>query len=261
MTTPLSNFLEHIDECYTVEQHPKAEHFKYIGTGNPEAEILIIGKEVACEVGTPQFIMEIENNYSCWKNYVSNCSVVVETWNGRNYHPRYPYKGQLNKRDKKDNGGTSVTWMNYQKLFDKCFGLRKSSTINFHDNVFLTEVNSSPSKKTKEADTSSIMFRKKHVLSHQFFKEFSVVVISGLGYFDITNESNEIMSLFKVKYIEEKKVDGKGQRYWVHKSEDGLRLVINVRQLSINISDGLLQSIADDIKSHLELNSEKVFNG
>jgi hypothetical protein len=227
-------------------------HFKYIGTGNPEAKILIIGKEVACEVGTPQFIMEIENNYSCWENYVSNCLVVVDTWNRKNYHPRYPYKGQLNKRDHKGNNGTSVTWMNYQKLFDKYFGMVRSSTINFHDNVFLTEVNSSPSKKTKEADTSSITFRKEHVLSHVFFKKFPVVIISGLGYFDITKESNEIESLFDVKYKGIKEVDGKGQRYWIHKSEDGLRLVINVRQLSMNISDSLLQHIADDIKAHLK---------
>lgn len=42
--------------------------FKYIGTGNPNADILIIGKEASISDNPEQEIMEIEKNLKDWDN-------------------------------------------------------------------------------------------------------------------------------------------------------------------------------------------------
>lgn len=249
MESTLSQLLIDINCSYNAEKQEKNDDFKYIGTGNPVADILIIGKEVGFNLSDEnQYIREVKGNYNDWCQIAQNGSISNDK-----YNPRFPYPNQLFKVNSKNgNGGTSKTWYNYQKLRNQIY-TPNAEKIDFHNHFFITEVNSSPSKKTKEADTSSIAFRKKHILSHAFFKKFPVVVISGLGYFDITKQSNEIESLFNVKYIRAKDVGGKNQMYWIHKSEDCARLLINVRQLSMNISDSLLEGIANEIKMHLVL--------
>ena len=75
------------------------EDYKYVGTGNPDAKILIIGKETSIPVeSNEQKVMEI-SNYSDWKRIISNYESQVGDWNGSNYSPLYPYKGQQLKID------------------------------------------------------------------------------------------------------------------------------------------------------------------
>ncbi|MFD0993016.1 hypothetical protein [Tenacibaculum geojense] len=222
------------------------EH-KYIGTGNPYSDILIIGKETAFEKNSEQYKTEILGNFNFWlKEEVTNEKQLIYN----EFNPRFPYKGQLLKKDNgKGNMGTSVTWMNYQKLINYIFDTPLNNNIDFHDKAFITEVNSTPSKKTINADSSSIIFRKENILNSDFFRSFKVVIISGVGYFNINEEKNEIEDIFKVKFLNLKNADNKSsQPYWIHRNKDNT-ILINCYQLSIGISDNLLKEIATTIKN------------
>lgn len=223
------------------------EEYKYIGTGNPLSEILIIGKETAFEINSDQYNVEILGNFNFWdKRHPINDEITSQD----KFNPRFPYRGQILKKDNNNgNNGTSVTWMNYQKLMNYIYDTPLNKNINFHDKSFLTEVNSTPSKKTANANSTSITFRKEKVLNSIFFKSFKVVIISGVGYFDIIKDKNEIEDIFQVKCTEKRNVDGKStQPFWIHKNRDNTKLVINTYQLSIGISNNLLKEIALEIQ-------------
>ncbi len=224
------------------------EEYKYIGTGNPLSNILIIGKEAAISKGSEPYKREIVDNFDYWNN--------LEDYNSDNikeaYSALYPYKGQILRKDDGNNGGTSKTWMSYQKLINYIYDNLQNNSINFHEKAFITEVNSTPSKKTIEADRQSIPFRKQHILSSDFFQSFPIVIISGVGYFEASQENNEIEKIFQVNFTEKKFAnEEKGsQPYWIHMSKN--KIVINTYQLSIGISDLLLEKVADEIiKSNL----------
>ena len=129
------------------------------------------------------------------------------------------------------------------------YGKFDNSNIDFHEGVFITEVNSSPSLKTQDADTTSIGFRKNILLKSEFFQSFPVVIISGLGYFEISENRNEIEEIFGVKFTHKVIAANKdSQAYWIHEGVKSPKLLINTRQLSIGVSDALLEDMAKEIK-------------
>ena len=225
------------------------DEYKYIGTGNPLSDILIIGKEAAISKVDEQYRWEIEKNIKSWIELDIYSQNKIES-RGKTYNPLYPYKGQILKKDNQNgNWGTSPTWINYQKLYNYIFNTPENTTINFHENIFLTEVNSTPSKKTGNADIQSIEFRKEKFLTSKYIQSFPVVIISGVGYFNIYNSKNEIEKIFNVKFTEKRNAGGNlKQPYWLHWNNDKTKLIINTYQLSINISDNLLKEIAFEIE-------------
>lgn len=240
------------------EKKSDDELLKYIGTGNPNADILILGKECSVEdKNSEQFIFELKGNYKNWqrkRNYNQDAVLDFKTWN--DYDPIFPYKGQKYKINNGCNGGTSRTWYTYQKLINYILDKPNNKDIDFHKKVFITEVNSTPSRKTVDADTNSINFRKDLILQSDFFQSFPVVIISGVGYFKITANENEIEEIFSVKYLEKKLAGGKkSQPYWIHSNKDNQpsKLLINTHQLSIGIADDLLFEIANMIKKEIKL--------
>lgn len=226
------------------------EEYKYLGTGNPNANILIIGKEAAIGPGnTGQKGMEISSNFEQWCNLKDYDPNKIKDCDFKNHNPLYPYKGQVLKIDNDTNRGTSRTWYNYQKLYNLIYQKEGNEKIDFHEGVFITEVNSSPSTKTRSADTSSIGFRKKMFQKSDFFQSFPIVIIAGLGYFDVSSGPNEIEVIFGVKFKPPKRFVGKEtQPYWIHEGTDKPKLLINTRQLSMNVSDILLHEISDLIR-------------
>lgn len=235
------------------ESKDMPEDYKYIGTGNPNAKILIVGKETSIPSGpNEQQVREVSNNFSDWTRIISNDEFQPEKWNGSNYSPLYPYKGQQFKISNSRtgyNGGTSTTWFNYQKLYNLLHNKVDNQIIDFHEGVFITEVNSGSSPKTKDADTSSIDFRKNKILKSDFFQNFPIVIISGVGYFEINDSKNEIEDIFGVKFIRKECAMGKdSQAYWIHEGTIMPKLLINTRQLSISVSDALMQSIANELR-------------
>lgn len=243
----------------TLNRNDISEEYKYIGTGNPLSDILIIGKEVACSINSEQYRKEILSNICYWKNLKKFDFNNVKSSRLDEYEPLYPYKGQFLRKDNGENWGTSVTWMNYQKLINKIYSKEGNINIDFHEKSFITEVNSTPSKKTIEANTSSIGFRKEQILKSDFINSFKVIVISGVGYFKISDEINEIEEIFKVKFIRKEYANKlkKTQPYWFHINEDKTKILINTYQLSIGISDQLLKEIANEISKFLSNEKEQ----
>src|SRR5690606_27292489 len=162
-------FLEDLKKIKN-QSNQTPEEYMYIGTGNPLSNILIIGKEVALDIDSKeireqeQYKKEILNNFNDWNNLNSYNSDNIVKQDFNYYSPLYPYKGQVLKKDNGQNFGTSVTWMNYQKLYNHIYQNLDNKCINFHENVFLTEVNSTPSKKNINATIDSIPFRKENIL-------------------------------------------------------------------------------------------------
>lgn len=234
-----------------LNNHNSIDEYKYIGTGNPYSDILIIGKEAAISKESEQYEKEIVANYNFWNSLEEYNSDAIVERNFGNYSALYPYKGQILKKNNGENWGTSKTWMNYQKLLNYISNTPQNTLINFHEKAFITEINSTPSKITATADTASIPFRKKHILTSDYFQSFPIVIISGVGYFDASEQNNEIEQIFKVSFTEKKYADEekKSQPYWIHWNTEKTKMVINTHQLSIGIADVLLSEIAKEIQN------------
>ena len=107
--------------------HNSLLYGQYIGTGNPNAKILILGKECAIDKNESrkQYENEIMKNAKNWKNNIDNHISIEnadkdELWKkdiNSQINPLYPYRGQYFKRNRNNNFGTSSTWYNYQKMF------------------------------------------------------------------------------------------------------------------------------------------------
>lgn len=236
----------------------KESDIKYIGTGNPDAKILIIGKESSLDATKPEnkgHMDLLNKNIDLWDRDKEKSIDQISDWNNDNFSPMYPYKYQKHRINDGSNLGTSKTWYNYQKIHNHIFG--KSDVVNFHENIFTTEVNSTPSPKNKDADTSSIKKRKEFISKSKFFKKFPIIIIDGVGYFEIAENKNEIEKIFDVTFV--KNIgDKKSQPIWVHKGNDFPRLLMNTYQMSINVSNERLKRMGDLIKLFLE-NPNKAF--
>ena len=117
----------------------------FLGTGNPNAKMVFIGKEAAIDekMYPEQYKREIENNIADWENNEANktqASAVDNWFEVPKYNPLYPYKGQENKIESRNKtgeiirgaGGTSKTWHNYQKIIDHIYykNVKWKSNIN-----------------------------------------------------------------------------------------------------------------------------------
>ena len=240
------------------------QNLKFVGMGNPNSPILLVGKECAIDRNSSRgegcYQMEQYRNVEQWayniQNNISSCD--VEDWvnassfdEGR-YNPLYPYKGQFNKPAIRDaegsscNGGTSATWCAYQKLIGKIFSEDKSEYIDFHQRSFMTELSaevmlqSSYSIKTKQ----SIDVRCGSLLCDPFYRSFPIVIVACGRYIGQYNINLE--QVFDQKYIGEDK-DNVG---WMHIHENCGRLLIHTRHL-VMCSDALMDKIATRVRTFL----------
>ena len=163
------SFVELVDE---VNDKKNQFYSQYIGVGNPNAKILIIGKESAIDLTKEekkrQYEREVVNNYMNWKDKVAFIDVDKgEQWKkdiNAVIDPMYPYRGQrfvkyyIRKKDGAEigRGGTSTTWYNYQKIINRMESISleeaRKSTICFHEYCFSTELSSESAEYSKEAD-------------------------------------------------------------------------------------------------------------
>ena len=245
----------------------------YIGTGNPNAKILIIGKECAIDQSNkePQYRMEIACNAKEWELNMKNATSQneVENWfDGVNaqYNPIYPYKGQrfAKRSQTKDgqvrgDGGTSATWYNYQKLYN-LISQEESDTINFHKKCFITEMNEitgNYSHEISEIDRLNSINKRVPLFKMPFFQQFPIVIIASGHY--ARNYNIDIESLFGVKWIAPT-IDVQSNWFNIHYQNDdsSAKLVIHTNQLSMGIADELLKRISEVcidfiIKNKIEL--------
>lgn len=217
-------FKDLVDKCCKSDN----KYLKFIGLGNPNSDILIIGKEEACYDGSDGVINENGLSFAnarLWReNYLHNCQPDdVEDWkmptepyyDGRRFNPLFPFKNdQKNKirRKDKDNGGTSCTWKWYQCLlsefYDEC-AISSEEQINFHQYAFISELSSipfhsSPRRMVPEIK-ESIDVRCREIFSHEFFMHFNKIVVACGDYVRKygSKESNMLCDTFKVNINDE----------------------------------------------------------
>lgn len=236
----------------------------FIGYGNPNSKILIVGKEAATEVKEgvnekleKQNLKSLNINSSDWqKNIQNNVSQKdIENWSlekGEN-NPLFAFKGTIKKK-------TSDTWKKYQKLYDIIFkgeiNRNNELELDFQECFFTTEMSEIPSKTTNDAQkkvdfSQKLQHRKNTFFKSEFIQNFPVVVLACSNYIVNNDENREIDDIFKVKFVAEKGTDK--QKFWIHKSNTNKpKLVIHTRQLSNAVEDALLFEIAKEIKEFLK---------
>lgn len=246
-------------EFQSLLQHPLSKSH-YIGLGNPNAKILIVGKECAYDVtekGCKNEFYENEflKNFDKWQELDSSRSLEdVHNWVENDkldwgiFDPLAPYKGQYFAFGK-SKGATSRTWYNYQKLVNIIRDLGKSdiskntSSIDFYKDCFITELNELCRRNNKKvpaeekrATESSIRNRFDWMkATNSFWSHFETVILACGPYADaLRNDLNLTHCIFgNANVISTVPIgDGKTRK---------------IPQLSNYISDDLLTEIAKQV--------------
>ncbi|WP_296618486.1 hypothetical protein [Marivirga sp.] len=164
----------------------------YIGFGNPEADLLIVGQEKAFNAfNNPELMLyESINNTFQWSKLAQNPDtdeILFDPRNPRKYH------------DKKLKG--NHTWSKYSILADAFYGINschenikkdwdKNLGETLFDKAFITELNVTPA-----ANNSGIYLtdERKKLLQNPFFKKFKAVVFA-IGNPDDGEKAQRIVS-------------------------------------------------------------------
>lgn len=207
----------------------------YIGQGNPDSKILIIGKEHSIN-NEKQKQLEIGNNWKQWQN--------DELENG--YHPRYCYKHITTRFGEGQrfliapkSGGTSATWYAYQKLINTIYpdiAVKKNEVLNFFDYCFITElsaVSRSNNNKLEDDDikaTAKSIKERTSLLSSAFYRSFPVVILF-CGHYPTQYDIN-IQEMFDVKVESKEKFKRANKNVWynLYYSRDRQRIIIHTWQ-------------------------------
>ena len=235
---------------YTNEfQDMTVQATSFIGCGNPNANILIIGKEAAIAPDNKQQqSWELDSNIENWKENINQCKSLEDIKNYPPYNRLYPYKGQIYKvgGDK----GTSRTWYQYQKLLNHILKTPDNKTIKFHENCFTTDFSANIAKYshlTDKSKTQASIDLRKVMFAHPFFQHFPIVLVA-CGHYPKTY-GIDLEKLFQVTWKQPTQPVG---RFWlnIHRGNnpENPKLLIHTNQLSM-ASNELIYKIAEYITS------------
>ena len=210
-------FEEFINECEKNNQ--------ICGQGNPNADILIIGKE------------STDTREDALYRNIERCRNKMERDALRPIDPN------------------NKTWANYQNLFDNIY-CRKSEFIDkwdFEKYAFTTELSSIPRKNSNYTEAKPyIKDRLRFFEASEFIKSFPVVILACGGYIKNNYKVREIDDTFHVVYCKEYGSKESRNRFWTHiDKKDPRKLVIHTRQFSNGISKDLVKQMAEVIREHL----------
>lgn len=200
---------------------------KYIGTGNPNAKILFVGKE--------RSYSDVQGYAQWWKNIIT-----------QKQESPFPYhKVHIPKK-------AGHTWRKYQSLYEYIYP--EHTDKHFENVIFTTEVNINSSAQTHNAKKDGMSQRKETFFHSNFIQEFSVVVLA-CGWDYITPK--ECYEIFKVNWKDNnpsKKINASNS-FYTHYNEDKSKLVIHTRQLSGSVSNELLEEMGKVIREFLIANN------
>lgn len=227
-------FDEYIEECMNRNE--------WCGQGNPNAHILIIGKEpynnyLITDQGEIQRKLQFRYNLCRSRNYGKGA---------------------------RDNNST---WRNYQKLIEQTFPKKifDPKVFSFEECAFTTELNTvfRPQAALDEETIKNINKRLAFFKDSSFINSFPVIVLA-CGKFISNNEECGFLinRTFGVKYDIEASSNGKpdgehndkyksGHWFYTHHSDNGEKLVIHTRQLSNLFDYSILEDMAKVISAHL----------
>lgn len=215
----------------------KSEEY-FMGFGNPESDTLILGKE--CAKIDDYWAPTVFQNRQQWTQYekgeaIQKCIFMDREPNREKFSPRFPFKGQVNKwchergKKKVGLGGTSLTWLRYQRLVDLMAGreepLPKDHELTFLDECFISELSAIPRPFGKLCDETrqSIQKRINNLFNQPFFQSFPIVIAACKGY--VNPMRLDMEAIFPNSKI------------------------ILCNQLSIGVSENMLRDIAEKIKT------------
>lgn len=188
-----------------------------IGWGNPNAKILVVGKESAIAKGKSskadkQYEKEIIGNRDLWRKkelrisqddivpYIFNESgSEILNYDKTTYNPLYPYKGQecrVRRVFKNEDGsikkiigekGTSLTWYNYQCLCDyiREQPIIKNKVNDFHKYFFTTELSDEAGMTSSDPNPDKrkrSIENRKLLFKNDFFKSFPIIILAAGNY-------------------------------------------------------------------------------
>ena len=225
----------------------------FIGYGNPNAKILILGKEAAIDAdeNQQQRLLEIDKNVEAWRKLIHG-----EIPEGVN--PLYPYKGQKYKVEIRghQSGGTSRTWYQYQKLLNFIRNNWDNTEIDFHEYCFSSDLSTETAlcsaKANKKATRLSIE-KRSQMFALPFFRSFPIVIVA-CGHYQ-RDYHIDLEGIFQVKW-DRKTLKEEGFWLNIHREEGGTspKLLIHTNQLSM-VSDELIKRIAEKVKEFIVSNS------
>lgn len=216
----------------------------FIGWGNPNANILLLGKEPAIDMDTEhgklQYKTEVTRNKQDWQNNIINQNGFKEIFDKHSHeqlygNPLWPHCWQKYRVKKRKGGilppgdGTSRTWYQYQKLIDMIIGREsvRNSILDFHKYCFSTDLSDyaklNSRRYSKETDLS--VLSRSEMFHQDFFSHFKIV-IAAIGNYRHRLDWN--------KFVDE------------HFSAN--HLVVITHQLSAPISDEYLRKTAYKIR-------------
>lgn len=241
----------------------------FIGFGNPNASILIIGKETSDSDDKFSFR---KNNRTDWlynvdrKYGYEELKKEVDEEHKMFFNPLFPYYDlnmhfKLRGKTLSSNAGindhtTSRTWYMYQKLVDLIYDMpvrNKNDRLDFFEKTFITELSDVSSKNSNEADAELRKFSVenrvgKSFLKHTFFQKFPIVIMAVGSYVGRRDFKVVPQEIFNVgDPVEERTNKDKFEIY----RGDNSRMVIHSRQLSSYVSNDLLNKMADVVKCQL----------
>lgn len=205
---------------------------EWCGQGNPNAHILIIGKE----------------SYN--KDLITNPIILQEKLQ-RQYELCKGGDFGNAKRDDKN-----PTWSNYQMLIEKVYGPQiefNPELFDFEKYAFTTELSSIPRKNSNYSEAkSSIQNRLRFFKESKFIKSFPVIILACGGYIRNDEKVREIDDTFHVEFYQVYGSKQSKNRFWTHiDKNDPRKLVIHTRQFSNGISNDLIKEMAAVIRNHL----------
>ncbi len=227
------DFIEFVGRCR--REYRFGDRF-IIGGGNPASRILFLGREPSGDARESNTLAHYEKNISLG---------VVDPWTRH----REAEPGEVYWKRK------GACWAVYQRLTDYIFpedSKDRSEVFDFEERVFCSEMNGSPSPRTRRADTRSLDERKDVFFRDPFFDRFSVIVLACGNYIRNTEGNREIDDIFKVSYDQCFGNRESHFQYWTHYSADRRRLVVHTRNLSGDIDEEVLEELGKRIRAFLD---------
>lgn len=229
----------------------------YIGMGNPNAKILVIGREPAHDLNTEEgreaHRQDQELNRNNWQNLI-----VGNPVEGR-CNPRRPFPNQRCFPQNESGQGTSNTWIWYQKLIDLILGREYDRgymlrPVDFHDFCFHTDISSASAKSlattNKKAKELSVEKRSEELFGKDFFKQFPITILAigkDVGSYVSKEWCEQVLGFPREEVIEKTYIDEKGhpQMIWLNKDSRNHRILVHTRCLSQNVSYEYIGKLRD----------------
>jgi hypothetical protein len=209
----------------------------YVGFGNPNSKILILGKEKGSDINNfEQFNYESIENINEWKFYVDNATTMnLDRFYPNSHHYINAFTPYLHRVN------SGHTWDKYTILVRNLIPEITNENNDFFKYSFISEINYRPSKYSnikKFKDQRRIDF-----LKEDFFKSFNVTTLGCGDYL----EEKVIEEIFDVKF--DSNLSLPRQKLVIYKNNE--RIVINTRHLSIDVTNEYLDRVAEIARQYL----------